>query len=265
VGAPSLSDTLRFVTWNIHKGIGTDGCYRLERTIEVLKALEGDVVCLQEVDECVPRSSWHRQATLIAEALGFPHTALGLNVRVAGGHYGNCTLSRRPLKAIRNVDLTVPLKKRRGGLVTQVEGKDGQRWIVANVHLGLMHLERRVQLRNLLAQVLRGARKEDAVVIAGDSNDWRNLLVPGIASREGFHVARLPDHRAGGPRTYPSRRPLSALDKILYREPVQVKHVACVLDDRTRFASDHLPLVADLHVPSRHARRPAERAEAGKD
>jgi endonuclease/exonuclease/phosphatase family metal-dependent hydrolase len=248
-------DTLRFVTWNIHKGIGTDGCYRLERTIEVLRVLDADVVCLQEVDECVPRSSWHRQARMIGESLGYEHTALGLNVSVGGGHYGNCTLSRRPITSVRNVDLTVPLKKRRGGLVTRVEGKNGSDWVVANVHLGLLHLERRVQLRRLIAQVLRGARKDDHVVIAGDSNDWRNLLAPGVASDAGFHVARLPEHRGGGPRTYPSRRPLTSLDKILYREPVQVRHVACVVDDRTRRASDHLPLVADLHVPTTAAAR----------
>ena len=110
----------------------------------------------------------------------------------------------------------------------------------------------------MIGQVLRGAKEEDAVVIAGDSNDWRNLLVPGIASDAGFHVARLPEHRGAGPRTYPSRRPLTSLDKILYREPVQVRHVACLVDDRTRRASDHLPLVADLHVPT-----PAKRAREG--
>jgi endonuclease/exonuclease/phosphatase family metal-dependent hydrolase len=259
-----LTDSLRFATWNIHKGIGTDGCYRPDRTIEVLRALDADVVCLQEVDECVPRSNWHRQASLIADALGYEHVALGLNVRVRGGHYGNCTLSKRPIRSVRNIDLTVPLKKRRGGLVTTIEAKDGREWVVANVHLGLMHLERRAQLRNLLSQVLRGAAKDDPVVVAGDSNDWRNLLVPGIASQYGFHLARLPDHRAGGPATYPSRRPLTALDKILYRDPVQVRHVACVLDERTRSASDHLPLVAELHAPSprgSHPRKPAaERA-----
>jgi endonuclease/exonuclease/phosphatase family metal-dependent hydrolase len=256
-----LTDTLRFATWNIHKGIGTDGVYRPDRTIDVLRALDADVVCLQEVDECVPRSNWHRQASLIAEALGYEH-ALGLNVRVGGGHYGNCTLSRRPILAVRNVDLTVPLKKRRGGLLTKIEGKDGREWTVANVHLGLLHLERRAQMRNLLAQVLRGTKKDDPVVIAGDSNDWRNLLVPGIASQHGFHVARLPDQRACGPATFPSRRPLTALDKILYRDPVQVRHVACVLDERTRSASDHLPLVADLHAASPRGSHPPRRPAA---
>ena len=44
-----MSSKLRIVTWNIHKGIGTDRAYRLDRTIAVLRELDADVVCLQEV------------------------------------------------------------------------------------------------------------------------------------------------------------------------------------------------------------------------
>lgn len=256
-----MSEDLRLVTWNIHKGIGTDRRYALARTMEVLRDLDADVVCLQEVDENVSRSGFDRQAKMLSDLLGYPHVALGLNVAVRGGHYGNCTLSRRPLRLAANVDLSVPWKKRRGALVTRVHGRVGRDWVVANVHLGLLHLERMIQVRSLLDHLVAEAADPDAVVIAGDWNDWGNRLHRRVAAEEGFHIARLPTHRAAGLQTFPSSRPIAALDKILYRPPVTVRHVMRVEDERARVASDHLPLVADLRVPAKrgvaHAAPPA--------
>ena len=37
---------IRVVTWNIHKGIGPDRKYALERTAEVLRGIDADVLCL---------------------------------------------------------------------------------------------------------------------------------------------------------------------------------------------------------------------------
>jgi endonuclease/exonuclease/phosphatase family metal-dependent hydrolase len=250
-----VKHTLRFVTWNIHKGIGTDGRYRLDRTIEVLRSLDADVVCLQEVDENVPRSKGHSQARVLADALAYEHVALGLNVAVAGGHYGNCTLSRRPILESRNVDLTIPLKKRRSALVSKIEGLHGVPWTVANLHLGLAHFERKMQLKSLLRHLLPVVPADEPLVLAGDWNDWMNRLFRGVASRQGFHIARCADGRPAGLRTFPSGRPLAALDKILYREPLAVKHAACVTDARN--ASDHLPLLVELHLPSPSAARRA--------
>ena len=112
---------------------------------------------------------------------------------------------------------------------------------------------RRVAVRteSLFRTVLPDVPPEEPLVMAGDWNDWLNRLFRNVAVHEGFHIARLDGHRPSGAKTYPSRRPLAALDKILYREPLVVKHVACVVD--ARHASDHLPLVAELHLPARHA------------
>ena len=66
----------RIVTYNIHKGIGgRDRRYRPERIIETLAHLEPAIAFLQEVDEHVPRSGYHHQAKMLAEALGMPHMA----------------------------------------------------------------------------------------------------------------------------------------------------------------------------------------------
>ncbi len=244
-----MASKLRLVTWNIHKGIGTDRRYRLERIVAVLRDLDADVVCLQEVDRGVPRSAYEDQAERLSEELGYPHAALGLNVRVRGGAYGNLTLSRHPLKDVHNVDLTIPPKKRRSGLVVRVMTGPPEGWMVANVHLGLMHLERKVQVKRLLDHLFEGAEPGQPLVIAGDWNEWMTRLVHGVLHDEGFHVARS-NARPRGERTWPSVRPFVELDKILYRDPVRCHHVVCVLDEVTRVASDHLPLMVELAAPT---------------
>lgn len=244
-----MTARLRLVTWNIHKGIGTDRRYALERTIEVLKGLDGDVVCLQEVDEGVHRSARDSQVTRLAEALGYPHAALGLNVRVGDGGYGSAILSRHALWDVRNVDLTVPPKKRRGGLVARVEHGPPGGWLLANVHLGLLHLERKVQVRRLLAHLLEDDHRHRPLVIAGDWNEWGRRLVRGALEEAGFHLARGEGHGPRGARTFPSGRPLLALDRVLYRAPIRCHHVACIVDGAARRASDHLPVVVELETP----------------
>ncbi len=245
-----MSSRLRIVTWNIHKGIGTDRLYRLDRVVDVLAELDADVVCLQEVDEGVPRSKLERQGQRLAKELGYRHSALGLNVRVKGGAYGNLTLSKAPLRHVHNVDLTIPPKKRRSALVATVgSGPDGG-WTVANVHLGLFHVERRVQMRRLIGHLFDAAGRNPHLVIAGDWNEWGRGLVRKAIQDWGFHLART-DGRPHGERTWPSRRPIVGLDKILYRDPIRCHHVACVLNRATRVTSDHLPLVVELEVPGR--------------
>ena len=254
-----MTTRLRLVTWNIHKGIGSDRKYALDRTAEVLKGIDADILCLQEVDENVPRSQFHSQAERLAEALGHSHRAIGLNVAVRGGHYGNLTISRHPILESKNLDLTMRFKKRRSALVTRIAGPGDRHWIVVNLHLGLMHFERRTQVRRLVSHIQDEAKDGEAVVIAGDWNDWGNRLLKEVTAPMGFHLARLEGHRPAGLKTFPSRRPLAALDKIFYRDPLRLHHVACVLDAAARKASDHLPLVADL---SWHA-SPAVRAGSG--
>jgi endonuclease/exonuclease/phosphatase family metal-dependent hydrolase len=237
---------LTLATWNIHKGIGTDGRYRLDRTIHVLKGLDADVVCLQEVDEGVARSRGESQLERLSHELGYPYAALGLNVRVGGGGYGSATLSRLPMWDVHNVDLTVPLKKRRSALLTRVETGVPGGWLVANVHLGLLHLERKIQVRRLLTHILEDAERGKPIVIAGDWNEWGRRLVQGALRDAGFHLARLDCHGPKGVATFPSIKPLLCLDRVLYRGPVRVHHVQCVLDSATRTASDHLPVVVEL-------------------
>ncbi|MBM3484570.1 MAG: hypothetical protein FJX66_14880 [Alphaproteobacteria bacterium] len=112
-----------------------------------------------------------------------------------------------------------------------------------------MHLERKVQVRRLLTHILEDLPPAHPVVIAGDWNEWGRRLVQGALHEARFHLARLDHHPVRGEATWPSQRPLVCLDRVLYRDPVRVHHVQCVLDAATRTASDHLPVMVQLEVP----------------
>jgi endonuclease/exonuclease/phosphatase family metal-dependent hydrolase len=108
---------VRLLTYNIHKGIGgVDRRYRPERIIEAVAQCDPDIVLLQEVADGVPRWRHHRQVHLLGDALGFRYRAFQPNARLRKGHYGNAILSRFPLSDIHDIELTVPLKKRRRAL-----------------------------------------------------------------------------------------------------------------------------------------------------
>ena len=235
----------RVVTYNIHKGIGgVDRRYRLERVIETLQHFQADIVCLQEVDEGVPRSRREPQAKVLSAALSMPHLAFQRNVRLKQGSYGNAILSRFPLVDITNVDLTIPLKKRRRALLTHCRlhfAGHRRTILLANTHLGLAGFERQMQLRRLLQHpVLQHTTSRSSIVIAGDYNDVWGTLGKRVMQPAGFHsVSRAT-------RTFPAMMPVRPLDRIFYRGPLQSHHAFAGHTKLARQASDHLPLVADF-------------------
>ncbi|MFQ5843460.1 MAG: endonuclease/exonuclease/phosphatase family protein [Planctomycetota bacterium] len=243
---------IRVLSWNIHKGIGgVDRRYRPERTLRVISHYRPDLVLLQEVDEGVRRSSFHRQVDLLGDALGLRHRSYGPNVRVRGGRYGNATLSHWPLTQVTNIDLTLRPKKRRGALYTRCRVRPGPRsrtLVVLNLHLGLAGFERFVQLKRLLgsASVSRLHRRTP-VVLAGDFNDLTGSLGPRLLRPAGFE-------RAGRRRpTYPAFWPLRPLDGVFVRGDVVARRSLTSRMALAREASDHLPIVADLDLsPTNH-------------
>ena len=105
---------LRILSYNIHRGIGVDRRFRIDRIATILEHHDADVVLLQEVDQGVPRSSKLDLARELASALDYPYVAVGHNVQLRTGRYGNATLSRHPIRKHRNIDLTVGRLRSRG-------------------------------------------------------------------------------------------------------------------------------------------------------
>ena len=240
---------LRLVTYNIHKGIGgLDRRYRPERIIEVLEHCEADVILLQEVDEGVPRSRGDRQVDLLGEALGFPYRSFFPNVQLRRGHYGNALLSKYRIDHDENIDLTIPLKKRRAALharlnvPTDAEGDHARLWVF-NVHLGLAEFERRMQLRRLLKWTHQHRLAHNIVsVIGGDFND--------VWGRLGKNVLEPEEYSGSAKRilTFPAARPLRPLDRVYVHGPAAITHSYRSRQKLASQASDHLPLVAEISL-----------------
>lgn len=240
-----MSRNLRLVTYNIHKGIGgVDRRYRLERVMETLRHCQPVVALLQEVDDGVPRSHHHRQVDLLAEALELPHVAYQRNVSLSHGHYGNAVLSRYPLTSAEDVDLTIPLKKRRRALVVRCRvpvGGHKRSLLLVNVHLGLSSIERQLQLRKLLQRhPLAQTSRRLPIAIGGDYNDVFGNLGRRVMFPQGFSSVGKKI------RTFPAVLPVRSLDRIFYRGCLKLRHAFASRSRLARQASDHLPLVADF-------------------
>ncbi len=199
---------------------------------------------LQEVDAGCKRSSLHHQAEVLSEMLGLHHHTWHPNVRVrCGGKYGNAILSRFPFDEEENIDLSIPLKKKRSVLRARFALPKNRTLDVYNLHLGLLGPERKVQLRKLLAsEALRALPDHAPVVVAGDFNDVWGTLGPKILAPAGF--ATIPTRL----KTFPAYAPVRALDGMYVRGRARLISMRRSRLAVAKRASDHLPLIADVEL-----------------
>jgi endonuclease/exonuclease/phosphatase family metal-dependent hydrolase len=234
---------VRILSYNIHKCIGgVDRRYAPERICSTITHYAPDVVMLQEVDAGARRSLHHHQVDVLGDMLGYPHRTWFPNVKIRdGGAYGNAILSRWPLEETRNIDVTVPPKKRRSVLHAACRVDGAAVLHLYNMHLGLAQYERRIQLAMFLdSHPFVGLDADTPVVVGGDLNDvWGRL--GGLLTPAGF---RGPDR---APRTFPAWAPIRALDGIYVRgaELAELQRGEIPL---ARQASDHRPLIADVEL-----------------
>jgi endonuclease/exonuclease/phosphatase family metal-dependent hydrolase len=245
---------VRVLSYNIHRAIGVDRRFRPERIVEIIESHDPDIALLQEVDEGVPRSRELNLGRELAEALGYEHYAIGHNVRLRKGRYGNATLSRHPILRERNIDLTIGMRKRRGCQHTliAVPGPAGRlrRLEVFNLHLGLSAREREKQVGVLMrAREFASLPFGVPCVVGGDFNDWRYLLRPVFVDLLAFRSATGGDGRLDrAVATFPSFFPQGGLDRIYFRGPLRLLGARRCRLALSRVASDHLPVIAEFEV-----------------
>jgi endonuclease/exonuclease/phosphatase family metal-dependent hydrolase len=237
---------LRVVTYNVHRCRGIDSRLRPERIVSVLREIDADIVALQEVVSAEGGAPHAHQARYIGEALGL-HWALGENRKLRGAAYGNVALSRFPLRVVKNHDLSVTGRERRGALHTDVLMTPKDVIHVFNIHLGTAFLERRHQGRRLGERgggILHNEDLTGPKIVLGDFNEWTSGLTTRLL---GSHLRSVDVRKhLRWKRTYPGFLPLLNLDHIYYDGPLDVDAVRLHRSRTALVASDHLPLVAEF-------------------
>ncbi|SDK81997.1 Metal-dependent hydrolase, endonuclease/exonuclease/phosphatase family [Actinopolyspora mzabensis] len=250
------SPHLRIMQYNIHSGRDSRGRLHPRRTASVIERAGAEVVALQEVDvHWSRRSAWRDQVEMLASRLGMsvffapiytlPPSRPGYPKR----RFGLAVLSEHPLLATTNHRMTRRSTQhpsdspvRLPGFPEVVVDIDG-----TAVHVYAAHLDyrksprtRRIQVREIVALLDRDEPSAPRLLL-GDLNATSRApeLVP--------LWKRLRD-AAGhtGAPTYPAQRPRVRLDHIAVSRETEVVCSTTVASA----ASDHLPVVAELRIPS---------------
>ena len=247
------NDTLRVVTYNIHKGVqGVWPAHRLEihNLQQAIAHLQADVVCLQEVRKLNRKAeqqfaNWPRQPQ--AEYLAPPgyQSVYMTNAITTHGEHGNALLSRWPVVQHQHQDISDHRFEQRGLLHSVIDVR-GQHVHVIVVHLGLIGASRVRQVQRLQQFIDREVPHGAPLLVAGDFNDWSQKL-QGMMAHYGLH-------NENGTLTYPARLPLTQLDHVYARGLSRVRqfvpqkeHLAAHMGLRNWASlSDHLPLVAEF-------------------
>jgi endonuclease/exonuclease/phosphatase family metal-dependent hydrolase len=212
------------------------------RIAEVIRAMNADVVALQEVIGAGPAGAG--QAEELGAALGMGWVMAPVR-HLRNQLFGNVVLSRFPIVHHSQYDLTWRTCEPRACQRADLDIGAGAPLHIYNVHLGTAVLERRYQAPRLAAFV-HDRRVAGPKIILGDFNEWlRGLATSTLSSL--FESIDIYAHLKRR-RTYPGLFPVLHLDHIYYEGHVEVRAVELVRTRQALMASDHLPLVADLRI-----------------
>ena len=254
----SLFATVRLLTYNIHKGYSVGNRrFTLETIRHALHQVDADIVFLQEVRghsdrHPLPPGEFSMRGTqgtaqfeYLADQL-WPHHAYGKNAIYRSGHHGNAILSRLPFSEWENINVSNRSYASRSLLHGIIELATGAVLHLICVHLGLFEGERRSQLQQLVARIRSHVPDHEALIIAGDFNDWRRQANEYLCGELGLTDIYAAQH--GKPaRTFPVWRPLLAVDRIYGRGLTEIDCHRLHGKPWTGL-SDHLPLTAEFDV-----------------
>jgi endonuclease/exonuclease/phosphatase family metal-dependent hydrolase len=219
---------LRVVSYNIH-GLRDDRV----ALAALVRDLAPDVLVVQEAPR---RFRWRQKCAALASETGLVVAAGGLP------SLGNLLLVSLRVAIRRTWCLRYPLTPGRHlrGAVFAEGAVRGATFTVSGSHLATDAAERPSQAQHWKAEL---DRLDGPVIVAADLNEgpggsaWR-MVEDGLIGSTGDAPTF--------PATVPSRR----IDGLFVSAGVTIEHYEIVSTDRARVASDHLPVVADLLLPS---------------
>lgn len=230
---------LRVATWNLQS------CARgLDRVAAQLRALEADVVLLQEVDRCTRRAGHLDQIARLGELCGFgAHAFFEAMPWDDRGGYGLGMLSRHELADV--ITVALPTDE---GTEQRVLGAAKVRSPAGELRVGVAHLSHRRTERSLRAKQVQRIRALFAdeslpVVLGGDFNDLPDSGTHRSLTADLHDLFDAVGHGDGG--THPLAPGLTLrIDYLFGCRQIAPIHARVV----TTSASDHHALVADVRI-----------------
>jgi endonuclease/exonuclease/phosphatase family metal-dependent hydrolase len=225
------------VSYNIRRGLGTDWRRDLERNLQVMREIDADIVAVQEADPILGDLFARMSPATIAARSDYVPVRLGATRNDIAWH-GNTVLVRAQTAVLEARCISLPsFEEQRGAAIVDL-AVGALRLRVVAMHLGLIGLWRTRQALAVLDHV-NALEARLPTVMLGDFNEWR--------PRGGCiaHFGR--EHHIASPgRSFPSRLPLFALDKIMINGGLRLLGAGVHDSLLARKASDHLPVWARL-------------------
>jgi endonuclease/exonuclease/phosphatase family metal-dependent hydrolase len=240
------------LTVNIHKGFAfLNRRFVLSGLRDAVREVGAELVFLQEVQgshlghaERVAGWPDAPHYEYLADEL-WPEFAYGRNAVYPEGHHGNAVLSRFPILAFENRDVSIGGHETRGLLhcTLSVPGREAALHAIC-VHLGLRESQRRQQL-DLLSAIIKSHVPDAApLIVAGDFNDW-SQKAHRLLERDSRLCEVFVEANGRAARTFPARFPILQLDRIYVRNARC--HAPLPLPRRPwSRLSDHAPLAAEI-------------------
>ena len=237
--AGAVGRRFRVASFNVHRWTGVRGgrTYDPEPAARVIAEMGADVVALQEALRPDGRPDPLRA---LAAGLGM-HLAFVVTRQHRRGELGNAILSRWPLAAAEAIDLTFGRLERRAALAVRLRTRGGL-LTVAATHLAIVDRTRTRQVHALLdhPHLIDGP-----AVLLGDMNAWRRTRGSrDLDAFDGDDRTRR-HHNDRWPATWPSVRPVLALDRA-YARGATLSGLRAHATEAARQASDHLPVVGTV-------------------
>ncbi|SDK13833.1 endonuclease/exonuclease/phosphatase family protein [Sediminibacillus albus] len=238
--------TLDVMSYNIYHGVGLDGELNLERTADVIKDADAEIVGIQEVDRYYgERSDFKDVAKELAELLGYHYVfAANLNLGPADGQsqnrqYGTAILSEYPIIDSENVFLSSFGREQRGLLRTKINVR-GIHLNVYNTHLGLDVISRLAQVGEIIDVT---SQYQGSSFLMGDLNAEPDSEEIQMLLNETYFEDAFSN--IDNANTFPVINPIKRIDYILTSPDIETINQRVIQTE----ASDHLPITTEAVIP----------------
>jgi endonuclease/exonuclease/phosphatase family metal-dependent hydrolase len=278
LGAASTSQAadIRVMSYNIKHGQTNAACtppatgtgqppspdcnLDLQAAVAVIKAHDPDIVGLQEIDRGWARSAGADQPEALAAALGMTHRCYGANLsHQPDAHadrphqYGTLILSRHPILTCGSTLLprTGEAAEQRGFTLAIID-VNGVPLRFYNTHLHTAAADRALQVE-AIGKALDVAAAP--LVITGDFNarptapELQPLFgrLTDAWAKAGVREGSNPDGLTSPADA--TGQPRNRIDYAFVSPSVTIRAARVVVDEQTKLASDHYPLIVDLTLP----------------